>query len=123
MARCEEGYLCQVCGRDVEHLYESELYLRFVIGELDPELLHTTPEKHIRCVPVLAQFIEHPNFESIRVEGPFGCQELDAEYVAVRRDLVSRGYVRLREIDASQGDRDVTAYPLSDAIALYRQKK
>ncbi len=43
MAKCEEGYLCDVCGGDVEEITDSDLYLRFVIGLLDPETLHTTP--------------------------------------------------------------------------------
>ena len=40
MAKCEEGYLCEVCGGDVEAITDSDLYLRYVIGELDPEVLH-----------------------------------------------------------------------------------
>ena len=39
MAKCEEGYLCDVCGKDVEQLTDSDLYLRYVIGMLDPETL------------------------------------------------------------------------------------
>ena len=42
MAKCEEGYLCDVCGGDVEEIVESDLYLRYVIGLVDPETLHTT---------------------------------------------------------------------------------
>ena len=57
MAKCDEGYLCEVCGKDVANLTESDLYLRYVIGMLDPEVLHTSPERHIRCNPALAQFI------------------------------------------------------------------
>lgn len=121
MAKCEAGYLCQVCGEDVENLRDSELYLRFVIGELDPELLHTSPERHIRCNPVLAQFIEHQEFPKVRVEGPFGIAELDAEYAQQRRQLVTAGYARLLEIESTGGDRDVTAYPLPDAAERYRK--
>ena len=51
MAKCEEGYLCDICGGDVEEITESDLYLRFVIGLIDPETLHTTKERHIRCDP------------------------------------------------------------------------
>ena len=54
MAKCDEGYLCSVCGGDVENITDSDLYLRYVIGLLDPELLHAQPEKHIRCNPTLA---------------------------------------------------------------------
>ena len=36
VARCEEGYLCDVCGGDVEAITDSDLYLRYVIGAIDP---------------------------------------------------------------------------------------
>ena len=26
MAKCDEGYLCQVCGHEVEQIVESDLY-------------------------------------------------------------------------------------------------
>lgn len=120
MAKCEEGYRCQVCGQDVEHLRDSDLYLRYVIGELDPELLHTTPERHIRCNPVLAQFIRHPEFKSVKVHGAFSVAELDAGFVAERMQLVSAGYAKLLEIEARGGDRDVTEYPLAAVIDRYR---
>lgn len=120
MARCEEGYRCDVCGGDVEHLRESELYLRYVIGEVDPEVLHTTPERHLRCNPVLAQFIDHPQFEPVHVEGPFSLANLDAEFVAARRKLLSDGYARLLDLEATGGDRDVTSYPLPQARAKYQ---
>ena len=51
MARCERGYLCEVCGEDVEELVDSDLYLRFVLGEVDPERLHKLPERHIQVQP------------------------------------------------------------------------
>ena len=120
MAKCDEGYLCDVCGQDVSSIVDSDLYLRYVIGELDPEVLHTTPERHIRCNPVLAQFIAHDDFEPIRIEGDLSRENLDADYVSQRESLVSRGYARLREIAATEGDRDVTAYPLPEAIKKYK---
>ncbi|XZE54825.1 hypothetical protein SH139x_000804 [Planctomycetaceae bacterium SH139] len=120
MARCEEGYPCDVCGQEVELLRDSELYLRYVIGELEPERLHTTPERHLGCNPVLAQFIEHPEFSPIVVAGPLGAAQLDADFVAQRRQLISRGFQRLLEIEAMAGDRDVTEYPLPEAIAKYK---
>lgn len=119
MARCEEGYRCDVCGGDVENLRESELYLRYVIGEVDPEVLHTTPERHLRCNPVLAQFIDHPEFDPVRTDGPFSLENLDAEFVAERRKLLTAGYARLLELEATGGDRDVTSYPLPEARAKY----
>ncbi|MFK8111531.1 MAG: hypothetical protein AB8B91_05000 [Rubripirellula sp.] len=120
MAKCDEGYLCEVCGNDVSSIVESDLYLRYVIGELDPEVLHTSAERHIRCNPVLAQFIEHEGFEVMEVEGDFSRHQLDEAYVLQRASLVSRGYARLQEIAATEGDRDVTMYPLPEAIAKYR---
>src|SRR5437660_390556 len=40
MAKCDEGYRCDVCGRDVEAITDSELYLRYVLGEVPLEQLH-----------------------------------------------------------------------------------
>tara|TARA_R110002049_G_scaffold2750_9_gene22359 strand:+ start:28191 stop:28562 length:372 start_codon:yes stop_codon:yes gene_type:complete len=120
MAKCDEGYLCEVCGDDVSSIVDSDLYLRYVIGELDPEVLHTSPERHIRCNPVLAQFIQHDSFATVVVDGDFGQSQLDAAYNAERTRLVTRGYERLLEIAATEGDRDVTEYPLPEAIQKYR---
>ncbi|TWT53190.1 hypothetical protein Pla22_08180 [Rubripirellula amarantea] len=120
MAKCDEGYRCDVCGEDVTSIVVSDLYLRFVIGELDPEVLHTSPERHLRCNPVLAQFIEHENFEPIAAEGEFAKPLLDADYVRDRTRLVTRGYERLLEIANTEGDRDVTTYPLPEVIDRYK---
>ncbi len=120
MAKCDEGYRCEVCGEDVTSIVDSDLYLRFVIGELDPEVLHTTPERHIRCNAVLAQFINHSDFEPVMLEGEFAKVNLDADYCRQRSSLVSRGFARLLEIAADDGDRDVTSYPLPEAVAKYR---
>lgn len=121
MAKCDEGYPCEVCGEDVESIVESDLYLRFVIGELDPEVLHTARERHIRCNPVLAQFIVHERFDPVALNGPFGAAELDPAFVVERVRLVTRGYERLLEIAATDdATRDVTAYPLPEMIDRYR---
>ena len=120
MAKCDEGYRCEVCGADVTSIVESDLYLRYVIGELDPEVLHTSPERHIRCNPVLAQFIDHERFERVVVEGDLARAALDPEFAQQRSALVTRGYARLLEIAAAEGDRDVSAYPLPEAIEKYR---
>lgn len=119
MAMCEQGYLCEVCGEDVENLSQSDLYLRFVIGELDPEVLHTASERHIRCNPVLAQFIEHPEFPRVDVTGPFDCRTLDPAFVRQRQDLVTRGFVRLLELESKPGEPDVTSYPLAEIVVRY----
>ncbi len=120
MARCEQGYLCQVCGAEVEGIAESDLYLRYVIGDLDPEVLHTTPERHLACNPVLAQFIDHPRFPPLFAQPPFDRRDLDAEFVRQRQRLVTRGYERLLELAAAGGEADVTGYPLPEAAIKYR---
>ncbi|HEY5316204.1 MAG TPA: hypothetical protein VIK18_26990, partial [Pirellulales bacterium] len=98
MAKCEEGYLCDVCGGDVEEITDSDLYLRYVIGQVDPETLHTLRERHIRCNPVLAQFIVDDDFEPLAVDGPFDKRQLDPAYVRQHEHLVTRGWRRLREV-------------------------
>lgn len=115
MAKCDEGYLCSVCGEDVASITDSDLYLRYVIGLLDPELLHATPERHIRCNPLLAQFIVDDEFEPVEVEGEFGKQQLDPDYVAEREDLVTRGWRRLAEIK-SLGEVSILEIPLPEVI-------
>ena len=65
MALCEQGYLCDVCGQEVEEMTDSDLYLRYVLGEVHPEQLHLLRERHIRCNPVTAQFIVDPGFEPV----------------------------------------------------------
>ncbi|MBI3462874.1 MAG: hypothetical protein HY000_07405 [Planctomycetes bacterium] len=119
MAKCEEGYLCDVCGGDVEELVDSDLYLRFVIGWVDPETLHTTRERHIRCNPTLAQFIVDPAFEPVQVEGPFDKRLLDPAAVREREALVTRGYRRLREV-AGLGI-PIIDYPLPEVRARWEE--
>jgi hypothetical protein len=98
MAKCDEGYRCEVCGRDVEAVAESDLYLRFVLGEVPLDLLHRLPERHVRCNPALAQYVVHPDFAPIGCEGPFAKSEIDAEFVAAEERRVSRAYRRLLAI-------------------------
>jgi hypothetical protein len=112
MARCEEGYLCDVCGGDVEELIDSDLYLRYVIGMIDPETLHTTRERHIRCNPVLAQFIVDERFEPVVVTGTFDKRHLDPAYVREREALVTRGWRRLREVAGL--NLSIIDYPLPE---------
>ena len=112
MAKCDEGYLCEACGKDVGNITESDLYLRYVIGELDPELLHVTPERHIGCNPVLAQFIVDPKFVAVHVDDGFGKEQLDVEYVAQREALVTRGWRRLQEIHGQE--MAIIDYPLPE---------
>jgi len=116
VAQCEQGYLCDVCGGDVENLWESDLYLRYVIGQVDPETLHTTRERHIRCNPTLAQFIVDPDFAPIAIEGPFDKRQLDPAYVQAQERLVTRGWRRLRELAHREGI-SLLDYPLPEVRA------
>lgn len=120
MAKCDEGYRCDVCGQDVTSIVDSDLYLRFVVGLMDPERLHVAPERHLRCNPVLAQFIQDDRFEPVIVDGDMSRRHLDPEPAAERTDLITRGYARLHEIAAWPGDRDVTEYPLPEVRSRYR---
>lgn len=112
MARCDEGYLCEVCGREVKGVTDSDLYLRYVIGEVDSHELLAAPERHLRCNPFLAQFIDDPAFAPVAVEGPFGKEELDPADVAAKTDLVTRGWRRLREV--RKLGLPISEYPLGE---------
>jgi hypothetical protein len=113
MAKCEEGYLCDVCGSDVEHIWESDLYLRYVIGLLDPETLHTTRERHIRCNPTRAQFIVDPDFPPVAVDGDFDKRQLDPVFVREQERLLTRGWKRLKELAHIEG-LSLLDYPLPE---------
>ena len=116
MAKCDEGYLCSVCGEDVESITDSELYLRYVVGLLDPELLHATPEKHIRCNPTLAQFIVADDFEPVILNDEFSKTHLDADLVKQKEELLTRGWRRLQEIK-TLGEISILELPLPEIVA------
>ena len=117
MARCERGYLCSVCGREVEEITESKLYLQYVLGEVDADLLHRLPEAHIRCDPVLAQFIVTGEFVAPVVSGVFSKAHLDAEFVRGEESRVTRGYLRLLELGGA--GLPIWDYPLPELKARY----
>ena len=101
---------------------DSDLYLRYVIGQIDPEVLHTTRERHIRCNPVLAQFIVDADvFRRWSSKGPFDKRQLDPAYVAERERLVTRGYRRLRELAGSE-PVPIIEYPLPEVRAEIARK-
>jgi hypothetical protein len=104
----------------VAELTDSDLYLRFVVGLLDPEVLHTTSERHIRCNPTLAQYIVADDFERVVVEGPFDKRQLDPTYVADRERLLTRGWKRLKEV-AGLGI-PIIEYPLPEVIARLKAR-
>jgi hypothetical protein len=121
VARCEQGYLCDVCGGDVEQLFDSDLYLRYVIGQVDPETLHTTRERHIRCNPTLAQFIVDAEFEAVLIDGDFDKRRLDPAFVQQQERLLTRGWKRLREL-AHQEGVSLLDYPLAEVRAQWAER-
>lgn len=110
MARCEQGYLCSVCGEEVEDLRDSDLYLRYLLGEVDPETLHVAPERHLRCNPTLAQFIVADGFDPVTVAGPFGKAGLDPAFVAAEEARVTAAYRRLAELYVGSRSSPLTDY-------------
>ena len=119
MARCEQGYLCDVCGGDVAEITDSDLYLRYVLGEVPPEQLHRLRERHVRCNPSLAQFIVDATFEPVRAEGPFAKEQLDAAFVAEQEERVTRGWRRLQELPRL--GLTIVEYPLSEVIEAWKK--
>lgn len=121
MAKCDEGYLCEVCGEDVANISDSALYLQYVIGWIDPETLHTRRESHLRCQPALAQFIDDAHFDPpVSLEGPFDRRLMDPSFAAERAALVTRGYQRLLELQSKRRDLTVVDYPLPEAKARWQ---
>ena len=120
MAKCDEGYLCEVCGQDVAEITESDLYLRYVIGDLEPESLHILPERHIRCNPTLAQFIVDDEFQPVELKGAFDKRNLDGPFVRERQLLVTRGWRRLREV--IQTEEAIINYPLPEVQARMQSR-
>jgi hypothetical protein len=120
MAKCDEGYLCEVCGQDVAEITDSDLYLRYIVGILDPEVLHTTAERHIRCNPTLAQYIVADDFEPVFVDGPFDKRQLDEHYVRARERLLTRGWKRLNEV--AKIGIPIIEYPLPEVLAKIKAR-
>jgi hypothetical protein len=112
MAGCERGYLCVVCGEEVEEIEDSDLYLRYVLGDVDGDCLHQLPERHIRCDPVLAQFIVTESFDPVTVDGSFSKGCLDPEFVSSEEARVTQGYLRLREVAHTRVP--IWEYPLAE---------
>ncbi|MGE3807371.1 MAG: hypothetical protein AB7K24_22125 [Gemmataceae bacterium] len=112
MARCDEGYLCDVCGSDVAEMVDSDLYLRYVLGEVSARELPNSRERHIRCNPTLAQFIVAAEFAPVVCPGPFAKNSLDAAYVAEQEVRVTRAWQRLQELPGS--GLPISEYPLPE---------
>ena len=118
MARCEQGYLCDVCGQDVEAITESDLYLRYVMGEVSPLALPNMRERHICCNPATAQYIVDPSFPPMKCDGVFAKGGLDPAYVAEQETKVTRAWRRLQRIPTL--GIPITEYPLPEVIAAWK---
>jgi hypothetical protein len=111
MARCDEGYRCEVCGHDVELVVDSDLYLRFILGEVPLENLHLLPERHIVCNPALAQYIVADSFAPVSYNGVFDKHQFDPAYRESEEVRVSRAWRRLQAIPRL--GLAIPEYPLS----------
>ncbi|HEX3313572.1 MAG TPA: hypothetical protein VHR72_01720 [Gemmataceae bacterium] len=120
MARCDEGYLCDVCGQDVAAIVDSDLYLRYVLGEVSPLELPNQRERHIRCNPATAQYIVAAEFEEVGCDGLFAKQSMDAEYVRQQEERVTRAWRRLQELPTL--GVPITEYPLPEVRAAWGRK-
>jgi hypothetical protein len=120
MAQCEQGYLCDVCGRDVEEITDSDLYLRYVLGEVSPEYLPQMRERHIRCNPATAQLIVDPAFEPVRCEGFFAKEQLDPAHVAEQEERVTRAWRRLQQLPTL--GIPITEYPLPEVLQAWQKQ-
>lgn len=112
MARCEQGYLCDVCGAEVAEMTDSDLYLRFILGEVPLDQLHSSRERHLRCNPSTAQFIVDPAFAPVRCDGPFAKEFLDPSFVQEEEKRVTRAWRRLQELPAL--NLPIVEYPLPE---------
>ena len=119
VAKCDEGYPCEVCGDYVHNISDSDLYLRYIIGEIDGRQLMNAPERHLRCNPTMAQFIVDDGFAAVEVEGVFNKLEMNPADVSVREELVTRGWKRLQEV--RKLGIAISDYPL-DEVKVARDK-
>jgi len=117
MARCDQGYLCDVCGEEVENITDSDLYLRYVLGEVLPEELPISRERHLRCNPAMAQFIVDPGFEALSCAGLLDKRDMDAGFVRDEEERVTTGWRRLQQIPTLK--LPVTEYPLPEVRASW----
>ncbi|MEQ9406858.1 MAG: hypothetical protein RIK87_03995 [Fuerstiella sp.] len=114
MAKCDQGYLCEICGEEVKNIRDSDLYLRFVTGQIDSRELLGSPERHLRCNPLTAQFIVDADFSPVSVDGPFSKSQLDADYVSEQEQLMTRGWQRLQKLARISATLPLSEYPLPE---------
>jgi len=118
MAACDQGYMCDVCGKDVEAIIDSDLYLRYILGEVSPLTLTKQPERHIRCNPTNAQYIIDPAFSPISCMGLFAKENLDPTFVNEQEQRMTRAWRRLQSIPTL--GLAIPDYPLPEVLAQWR---
>jgi hypothetical protein len=120
MVRCELGYICDVCGEEVEQIVDSDLYLRYILGEVSPLELPALRERHIRCNPATAQYIIDPAFAPVSCEGMFAKELLDPPFVSEQEARVTRAWRRLQEIPTL--GIPITEYPLPEVLQAWNEQ-
>ena len=112
MAKCDGGYFCYACREYVENITQSELYLRYVLGEVPKEKLLELPDGHIWCNANLAQYIVDDRFDKpFEVDEPALRKEnRDPEWVRAEEERVTRGWRHLQGLPGSGIPMDL--YPL-----------
>ncbi len=111
MAKCDEGYRCEVCGNDVEIITESDLYLRYILGEVPLEVLHLQKERHLHCNPALTQYIVDSRFTPVECVGPFDKRSFPKDYVTQEEHRVTLAFRRLQAIPTL--GLSIAEYPFS----------
>jgi len=115
LAKCDQGYLCEVCGEPVKSIVESSLYLRYVLGEVDLHELFGKPERHLQCDCELSGYISDERFQQTvacaEAANGNGSTTNGTDFVE-RSARITRGWHRLREVVRS--DIPITEYPLTD---------
>ncbi len=121
MAACDTGYLCDICGKDVAAITDSDLYLRYVMGEVSPLALPKQRERHIRCNPATAQYIIDSAFEPMVCDGMFAKANLDADFVREQEELVTRAWRRLQQLPTL--GLAIPEYPLPEVLARWSRAR
>jgi len=111
MAKCDQGYLCELCGEPVKNIIESSLYLRYVLGEVAVHELFAAPERHLKCDRDLACFIVHEKFECPDFSNDQGDDCLNEQEQKQKESRITAGWLRLREV--VQLGIPITEYPLT----------
>ncbi len=112
MAKCDQGYLCEICGEPVKNIIESSLYLRYVLGEVAAHELFARPERHLKCDPELARFIVHEKFDCPELCSEQSESRLSEQERKQKESRVTAGWLRLREV--VQLGIPITEYPLTN---------